>query len=65
MKATLHGDVERYRRRQAPKRLREKGGRRSEERKTGRGERTRPDTIPIWGWVAPPPGFRLVREDTA
>jgi len=31
MKATLHGDVERYRRRQAPKRLREKGGRRSDE----------------------------------
>jgi hypothetical protein len=32
---------------------------------TGRGERTRPDPIPIWGWVTPPPGSRLVREDSA
>jgi hypothetical protein len=32
---------------------------------TGWGERTRSDTIPIWGWVTPPPGFRLVREDSA
>jgi len=36
-----------------------------EVRKTGRGERTRTDTIPIWGWVTPPPGFRFVREDSA
>ncbi len=27
-----------------------------------RGERISPDTIPIWAWVTPPPGFRLVRE---
>jgi hypothetical protein len=36
-----------------------------EVRKTGRGERIGTDTIPIWAWVTPPLGFRLVREDSA
>ncbi len=38
---------------------------RTKEGRSGRGERTRPFTIPIWGSVTPPPGFRLVREDSA
>jgi hypothetical protein len=41
------------------------GESRVEVRKIGRGERIGADTIPIWAWVTPPPGFRLVREDTA
>lgn len=32
---------------------------------SGRGERTRTDTIPMWGWVTRPPGLSSVREDTA
>jgi hypothetical protein len=31
----------------------------------GRGERSRTDTIPIWGWVTSPPGLARNREDTA
>lgn len=31
----------------------------------GRGERIEPDTIPTLAWVKPPPGFRLVRADSA
>jgi len=38
---------------------------RVEGRKNGRGERTGPFTIPIWGRVTRPPGYRLVREDSA